>query len=146
MNVCCWGQSGRSRHGPKESAISQKETLAPSKMHRNLAHCDAVGMVLECLLLANNGLPGHVACTSALPPTADIQNLMSAFVPISSALPLKADVAAVGRESPKLTQRRHSSLLGLIFYPIQVPKTDNAGCTDTVWSVRSHVDFMEIIH
>jgi hypothetical protein len=29
---------------------------------------------------------------------------MSAFTPISSALPLKADVAAVGRESPKMTQ------------------------------------------
>jgi len=29
---------------------------------------------------------------------------MSVIVPISSALPLKADVAAVGRESPKLTR------------------------------------------
>ncbi len=28
---------------------------------------------------------------------------MSAFLSITSALPLKADVAAVGRESPKLT-------------------------------------------
>jgi hypothetical protein len=32
---------------------------------------------------------------------------MSVIVPISSALPLKADVAAVGRESPKLTQLGH---------------------------------------
>ncbi len=29
---------------------------------------------------------------------------MSVIVPIASALPLKADVAAVGRESPKLTR------------------------------------------
>jgi hypothetical protein len=29
---------------------------------------------------------------------------MSAFVPVESALPLKADVAAVGRESPLLTR------------------------------------------
>jgi len=35
---------------------------------------------------------------------------MSVIVPISSALPLKADVAAVGRESPKLTLRRHMPL------------------------------------
>ena len=34
---------------------------------------------------------------------------MSAFVLIASALPPKADVAAVGRESPLLTRRRHSS-------------------------------------
>ena len=39
-----------------------------------------------------------------MPPTADIPTGMSAFVLISSALPLKADVAAVGRESPLLTQ------------------------------------------
>jgi len=31
----------------------------------------------------------------------------SDIVPISSALPLKADVAAVGRESPKLTRLGH---------------------------------------
>jgi hypothetical protein len=34
---------------------------------------------------------------------------MFAFVPIWSALPLKADVAAVGRESPLLTQSGHPS-------------------------------------
>jgi hypothetical protein len=39
---------------------------------------------------------------ASLPPTADIRWPMSVIVPISSALPLKADVAAVGRESPKL--------------------------------------------
>jgi len=33
---------------------------------------------------------------------------LSVIVPISSALPLKADVAAVGRESPELTQLGHS--------------------------------------
>ncbi len=58
--------------------------------------------ILECPLLANNGLPGHVAGRSALPPTADIRVPKSVIVPISSALPLKADVAVVGRESPKL--------------------------------------------
>jgi hypothetical protein len=35
--------------------------------------------------------------------TADIPWPMSVIMPISSALPPKADVAAVGRESPKLT-------------------------------------------
>jgi hypothetical protein len=32
---------------------------------------------------------------------------MSGLAPISSAIPLKADVAAVGRESPLLTLSRH---------------------------------------
>ncbi len=39
---------------------------------------------------------------------ADIRWPMSVIVPISSALPPKADVAAVGRESPKLTLSGHS--------------------------------------
>ncbi len=34
---------------------------------------------------------------------------MSAFASLASALPLKADVAAVGRESPKLTRFGHSA-------------------------------------
>ena len=58
--------------------------------------------------MANNGLPGHVACMSAYPPTADIRWPMSVIVLISSALPLKAGVAAVGREIPKLTHSGHS--------------------------------------
>ncbi len=62
----------------------------------------------ECLILAKKRHSGHVAGTSAYPPTGDIRWPMSVIVPISSALPLKADVAAVGRESPKLTQLRHS--------------------------------------
>ncbi len=79
----------------------------------------------ECRLMATNGLSGHVAGTSAPPPRADIHWPMSGFVlfssaypptgnirwpmsvivPISSALPPGTDVAAVGRESPKMTQR-----------------------------------------
>ncbi len=31
-----------------------------------------LGSVLQSLLLANNGLPGHVASTSAVPPEADV--------------------------------------------------------------------------
>ena len=62
----------------------------------------------ECLLLANNGLSGHVPSTSAPPPRADIHWPMSVIVPISSALPLKPDVAAGGRESPKMTHNRLS--------------------------------------
>ncbi len=38
---------------------------------------------------------------------------MSAFALISSALPPKADVAAVGRESPKLTHSGNCLVLGL---------------------------------
>ena len=49
-----------------------------------------------------------LAITSALPPTTDIRWPMSASALISSALPLKADVAAVDRESPQLTQLGHS--------------------------------------
>ncbi len=46
--------------------------------HRHLGakvQCRMTGR--ECLLLAKNGLSGHVVGTAALPPTADIQNLMS---------------------------------------------------------------------
>ena len=35
---------------------------------------------------------------------------MSAFASLASALPLKADVAEVGPESPKLTQPGHSKI------------------------------------
>ena len=45
----------------------------------------AVGMVLECLLLAKSGSSNHLRTTSAYPPTADIRWPMSAFVPIASA-------------------------------------------------------------
>ncbi len=45
----------------------------------------------------------------ANPSTAKIIGV-SAFALITSALPLKADVAAVGRESPKLTHNGHSRL------------------------------------
>ncbi len=53
-------------------------------MHQRIHVAD---MMLECLLLANNGLPGHVAGTSAYPPTSDIRWPMSVIVLISSALP-----------------------------------------------------------
>ncbi len=62
------------------------------------------GEVTRCIsllslpLLANNGLPGHVACTSALPPTADIRWPMSVIVPISSALPPAPDVGGTPGE------------------------------------------------
>ena len=42
--------------------------------------------------MANNGLPGHVAGTSALLPTADVRAPMSALAPISSASPPGADL------------------------------------------------------
>ncbi len=43
--------------------------------------------------MANNGLPGHVAGTSASPPTADLRVSMSGFMVISSASPSGADLA-----------------------------------------------------
>jgi len=46
--------------------------------------------------MANNGLPGHVAGTSALPPTADIENGMSASALIWSALVLEAAICDLG--------------------------------------------------
>ena len=57
--------------------------------------------------MARSGSSNHLRATSAYPSTADIRWRMSVIVPISSALPLKADVTAVGCESPKLTRRRH---------------------------------------
>ncbi len=62
---------------------------------------------LECLFLAISGSSNHLRATSAYPPKADIQTGTSAFALITSALPLKADMAAVGRESPKLTLSGH---------------------------------------
>ncbi len=55
---------------------------------------------LECLLLANNGLSGHVASTSAPPPRADIRWPMSGFALFTSASPPTPDVAGVSHESP----------------------------------------------
>jgi len=46
----------------------------------------------KCPNLANNGLSGHVAGTSAPPPRADIHWPMSGFVLFSSALPPGADL------------------------------------------------------
>ncbi len=57
----------------------------------------------QCRLLANNGLPGHVACTSALPLTADIPAPMSALAPISAASPPGADLPDGVAEGPLVT-------------------------------------------
>ncbi len=54
--------------------------------------------------MANNGLSGHVAGTSALPPTTDIRAPMSALAPISSASPPGADLPGGVAEGPFLTQ------------------------------------------
>ena len=58
-------------------------------------------------LMANNGLSGHVAGTSALPPIADIGAPMSAFLSIWSASPPGADLPGGVAESPFLTLSRH---------------------------------------
>ena len=47
---------------------------------------------------------GHVASTSALPPTADNRTGTSAFVPIASALTPAPDVGSTPGECLKLTQ------------------------------------------
>ncbi len=60
------------------------------------------------LLLARIGSQGHVAGTSALPPTTDIRAPMSAFVPISSASPPGADLPGGVAEGPFLTLSRPS--------------------------------------
>ncbi len=59
---------------------------------------------LEYLSLARFGPDGHVAGTSALPPTTDIRAPMSAFAPISSASPPGADLPGGVAEGPFLTQ------------------------------------------
>ncbi len=53
------------------------------------------------------GMSAFRPIASSYLPTGDLRWPMSVIVPISSALPLKADVAAVGPESPKLTQGCH---------------------------------------
>ncbi len=55
---------------------------------------DRLVLSAELPVLANNGLPGHVAGTSAYPPTSDIRWPMSVIVPISSALPPTGDILA----------------------------------------------------
>ncbi len=45
---------------------------------------------------------------------------MSAFASLASALPLKADVAAVGRESPKLTQSGLSSTRSAFAFAVPI--------------------------
>ncbi len=75
------------------------------------------------LLVANNGLPGHVAGTSALPPTADLRAPMSAFPPIMSASPPRADIAAVGHKSPVMTQPGH--LLAMRFTAFGCPNNQS---------------------
>ena len=59
--------------------------------------------------MANNGLCGHFAGTSAYPPTADIRWPMSVIVPISSAYPSGADVPGRVSGCLSLTPSRHSS-------------------------------------
>ncbi len=61
---------------------------------------------LECLSLAISGGSGHVAGTSALPLTADLQAAMSASPPISSASPPGADLPGDAPVRLVLTQRR----------------------------------------
>jgi hypothetical protein len=63
----------------------------------------------ECPFLANNGLSGHAASTSAPPPRADIRWPMSAFHPIASALPPAPDVGGTPGECLMLTRKRHSA-------------------------------------
>ncbi len=66
------------------------------------------------LLLANNGLSGHVAGTSALPPTAEVRAPMSAFPPIWSASPPTTDVPGKTAECLGLTQSSHHGSYDLV--------------------------------
>jgi len=77
---------------------------SPTRLTTKDRRIHAVGMVLECLLLANNELSGHVAGTSALPLTADIQMEMSASLLNSSDLPSTADAIRWPDYRPDLTQ------------------------------------------
>ncbi len=58
--------------------------------------------------LGPNHLPGHVAGTSALPPTADLRVSMSRIMAISSASPSGADLASNIAECLFLTRRSRS--------------------------------------
>ncbi len=69
---------------------------------------------LECLFLANNGLPGHVAGTSAIPLTADIRVPKSAFWRNTSASPPQQQTFLV--VSPKVRSWLRS----------EVPATSNS--------------------
>ncbi len=61
---------------------------------------------LQSQLLAKKRHSGHVAGTSAYPPTGDIRWPMSAFHPIASALPPAPDVGDTPGECLKLTLTR----------------------------------------
>ena len=65
----------------------------------------------ECaeILREGYGCGQSARCAECL--AADVHKIAEAFASLASALPLKADVAAVGRESPKLTRLRHCFLL-----------------------------------
>ncbi len=65
---------------------------------------DSLGLGQYAQAFANNGLFGHVAGTSALPPIADLRAPMSAFALITSALPPGADFPGGIAEGPFLTQ------------------------------------------
>ena len=62
----------------------------------------------QCPHMAISGLSGHVASTSALPPTADIRMPMSAFALIASASPPGADLYGDAPVRLLLTRRRLS--------------------------------------
>ncbi len=105
----------------------------------------------ECPLVANNGLSGHVASTSALPPTADLRVSMSAFAPISSASPPGADLpdgAAVRRiysqrridggqaERWELNPAPHQTLVAAIFvaeFPFEI-SLDRLGLQELIFT------------
>jgi len=90
--------------------------------------------MLQCKspVLANNGLSGHVASTSAPPPRADIHWPMSGFVLFSSAYPPTADIRAprplscrfrfIPASDPAMTQASPSQMacIGGVYakYPI----------------------------
>lgn len=67
----------------------------------------AVGVELECLLLATLGLSEWSAGRSAYPPTPDIEMGMSPFPAITTALERTPDVQREGRDGPTLTHKRH---------------------------------------
>ncbi len=66
--------------------------------------------------MANNGLSGRVAVTSALHLTADVRAPMSVFTPISSALHLGADLHVARAGLPLLTHSRHGVTVPSVAY------------------------------
>ncbi len=90
--------------GPRQGDSGQPREGEPSELNHHILRSVDLNGVLGRPLMARIGSQGHIAGTSALPPTTDLRVSMSVFTPISSASPPGADLPGGVAEGPFLTQ------------------------------------------